>query len=125
MAANGSLNYASQELGLKARGEARQSENRLIYSKIWSSVTPSLRRTLHVLPADTVVPAIFTSAVRNSNKINYTLTIAQKFWNAVEVRITVADHDRLSMIQNLSDSADHQPRYVRKSVEDELPVGAN
>src|SRR5437016_5040038 len=80
---------------------------------------------LSFLPADTIVLPIFAPAIRNSYEIHHALVIVQALQDSLELRILVADHDCLGMIQDRIDSVDHQSRYVGNAVEDEVAICAN
>src|SRR5271168_4381597 len=53
------------------------------------------------------------------------LPVVQSAENALKLWILVPDDDRLGMIQNRINTADHKPRYVWNSIEDEVAIGAN
>src|SRR5216683_5427777 len=76
-------------------------------------------------PTDAIIVAIIAPSIDDSYKINQELTVTQTLGHFVEVRILVADHDGLSVIQHCVDVADHKFGYVRNTVEDEVPVRAN
>jgi hypothetical protein len=72
-----------------------------------------------------VILAIFAPAISDSYEIHQNLAVAQPLSHAPEVRILVADHDRLSVIQNRIDTVDHESGYLQNAVEDEVPISAN
>src|SRR5438445_8053793 len=76
-------------------------------------------------PTDAIILAIIAPSIDDSYKINQELTVTQTLGHFVEVRIFVADHDGLSVIQHCVDVVDHKFGYVRNMVEDEVPVRAN
>jgi len=45
--------------------------------------------------------------------------------HALKIRVFVADNDRLGMIENRVYIINHEPRYVRDAVQDEVTVRAH
>ena len=75
--------------------------------------------------ANAFVAAILIHQARCPGKIYYALAIPDSFGYTPEVRISVADHDRLAVLQHCVDVADHQPGNVRDAIQNEIPVCAN
>src|SRR5260370_31095607 len=76
-------------------------------------------------PANTFILSIFAPSVRNSNKIHQTLAVTQTILETSKLRIIITDHEGLCMIQNFLDTVDHQSRYVRNVVKNEVAIGTN
>src|SRR5215469_16237969 len=74
--------------------------------------------------ANAFVAAILIHKARCPGKIYYALAIPDSFAYTPEVRISVADHDCLAVLQHWVDVADHQPGNVRDAIQNEIPVGA-
>src|SRR4029077_13830959 len=68
---------------------------------------------------------MFTPAIRNSDEIHQMLTFVQTLEDATKLRILIADHDCLGVIQHGIDPAHDQSGNVRNMVENEVPIGTN
>lgn len=63
--------------------------------------------------------------VADAHKIHEYLALAKLLGNSSELRVFVANHDSLRVIEHGINIVDHQFRYVRNPVEDEIPIRTN
>jgi hypothetical protein len=53
------------------------------------------------------------------------LTVPQTFEDTPKLKIPIADYDCLGMIYDRVDTANHESRYVRNVVQNEVPIRAH
>jgi len=76
-------------------------------------------------PAYPLIIIVSAATPRNSDEINEDLVIAEQVRHTEEVRIFVADHDRLSVLQHGPDIADHVPGYMWYMIEEDVAIGSH
>src|SRR5579859_2067033 len=83
-------------------------------------------RTKGRLPTDAVILSFLAPATPgNAHKVHQDLIVTQTIGDIPELRILVANHHRLRMVQNIIDVANHELRDVGNAVENKVPVGAH
>jgi len=53
------------------------------------------------------------------------LTVVQPLENTMKLRIPIANHDGLGVIENAVYAVDHEAGNVRYAIEYEVPIGTN